>query len=140
MSKFLSRREDVEDLVGEEAKLGIKKVTTARVSRNGKGDTTHTTRSAIRQDVSIPEAPFYGSREVHDIDLDEVFSFVNETALFKGQWQFKQGRSKPEDYQALVREKSVLYIANLKSGLRARNCSSRALFMVISRRSHRETI
>jgi 5-methyltetrahydrofolate--homocysteine methyltransferase len=42
---------------------------------------------------------------VEDIDLEEVFSFVNETALFKGQWQFKQGRSIPEDYQALVRDK-----------------------------------
>ena len=50
-------------------------------------------------------APFYGSRAVDEIDLDEVFSLVNETALFKGQWQFKQGRSKPEDYQELVREK-----------------------------------
>jgi 5-methyltetrahydrofolate--homocysteine methyltransferase len=95
--------EDIEDLVGEEAKLGIKKISTAR--DNAKGDTTHTTRSAIRQDVPIPAAPFYGSRVVEDIDLDEVFSFVNETALFKGQWQFKQGRSIPEDYQALVRDK-----------------------------------
>ncbi len=97
--------EDVEDLVGEEAKLGIKKITTARASSNGKGDTTHTTRSGIRQDVPIPAAPFYGSRVVEDVSLDEIFSFVNETALFKGQWQFKQGRSKPEDYQALVRDK-----------------------------------
>jgi 5-methyltetrahydrofolate--homocysteine methyltransferase len=95
--------EDIEDLVGEEAKLGIKKISTAR--DNAKGDTTHTTRSAIRQDLPIPAAPFYGSRVVEDIDLDEVFSFVNETALFKGQWQFKQGRSIPEDYQALVRDK-----------------------------------
>lgn len=110
--------EDVEDLVGEEAKLGIKKVTTARVSRNGKGDTTHTTRSAIRPDVSIPEAPFYGSRVVHDIDLDEVFSFVNETALFKGQWQFKQGRSKPEDYQALVRDKVRPIYSKLKERIK----------------------
>jgi 5-methyltetrahydrofolate--homocysteine methyltransferase len=69
------------------------------------GDTTHTTRSAIRTDVLIPQAPFYGSRVVDNIDLDDVFAFVNETALFKGQWQFKQGRRPPEEYQSLVREK-----------------------------------
>jgi 5-methyltetrahydrofolate--homocysteine methyltransferase len=103
--ELVEQTEDFEDLVGEEAKLGIKKVTTARAANNGKGDTTHTTRSATRRDVPIPEAPFYGSRVVDDVDLDEVFSFVNETALFKGQWQFKQGRSKPEDYQVLVRDK-----------------------------------
>ena len=97
--------EDVEDLIGEEAKLGIRKPARTRTSSNGAGDTTHTTRSAVSQDVAIPAAPFYGSRVVSDIDLDDVFSFVNETALFKGQWQFKQGRSKPEDYQELVRTK-----------------------------------
>jgi len=32
-------------------------------------------------------------------------AFVNETALFKGQWQFKQGRMPPEEYQSLVAEK-----------------------------------
>ena len=97
--------EDVEDLIGEEAKLGIRKPTRTRVSSSGKGDTTHTKRSTVRKDVPIPSAPFYGSRVVENIDLDDVFAFVNETALFKGQWQFKQGRSKPEDYQALVRDK-----------------------------------
>ena len=39
-----------------------------------------------------------------DIPLDEVFSFVNETALFKGQWQFKQGRRPADEYQEFVRE------------------------------------
>src|SRR4029079_608320 len=42
------------------------------------------------------------SRAVENISLDDVFSFVNETALFKGQWQFKQGRSSAEDYRSLV--------------------------------------
>jgi len=37
--------------------------------------------------------------------LEEVFAFVNETALFKGQWQFKQGRRTAEEYRALVAEK-----------------------------------
>src|ERR1051325_6058442 len=95
--------EDVEDRVGEEAKLGISK----RVKPRGAaslGDTTHTTRSAVRTDVAIPDAPFYGSRVVEDIDLDDVFAFVNENALFKGQWQFKQGKRPAEEYEALVRE------------------------------------
>ena len=41
---------------------------------------------------------------VEDISLDEVFAFVNETALFKGQWQFKQGRRPLDEYETLVRE------------------------------------
>ncbi|MDQ2921899.1 MAG: methionine synthase [Acidobacteriota bacterium] len=96
--------EDVEDRVGEEAKLGISKRVKPRGTTKTAGDTTHTTRSEVSQDVSIPKAPFYGSRVVDDISLDDVFSFVNETALFKGQWQFKQGRRPVEEYESLVRE------------------------------------
>jgi 5-methyltetrahydrofolate--homocysteine methyltransferase len=96
--------QDVEDLVGEEAKLGIRKPVKPRSSQQVSGDTTHTKRSDVRADVSIPRAPFYGSCVVEDISLDDVFAFVNETALFKGQWQFKQGRTPADQYQALVRE------------------------------------
>jgi 5-methyltetrahydrofolate--homocysteine methyltransferase len=97
--------EDVEDLVGEEAKLGIRKSGKPRGAQSSAVDTTHTTRSAVRTDVTIPQAPFYGSRVVEDIPLEDVFAFVNETALFKGQWQFKQGRMPPDQYQVLVRDK-----------------------------------
>jgi 5-methyltetrahydrofolate--homocysteine methyltransferase len=97
--------EDVEDLVGEDAKLGIRKPARPRGANRVAGDTTHTQRSNVSTDVAIPTAPFLGSRVVEDIPLDEVFAFVNETALFKGQWQFKQGRSPAEKYQALVQDK-----------------------------------
>ena len=97
--------DDVEDLVGDEAKLGIRKPARPRGTIKLAGDTTHTTRSDVSRAVSIPQPPFFGSRVVDDISLDEVFPFVNETALFKGQWQFKQGRTSPEDYQSLVTNK-----------------------------------
>jgi 5-methyltetrahydrofolate--homocysteine methyltransferase len=96
---------DVEDLIGEEAKLGIRKQAKPRGVTKLSGDTTHKTRSDVRTDVVVPEMPFYGSRVVEDISLDEVFAFTNETALFKGQWQFKQGRTPAEQYDALVRDK-----------------------------------
>ncbi len=97
--------EDLEDLIGEEAKLGIKKAPKPRGAIKVAGDTSHTTRSQVSTNVSIPKAPFYGSRVVDDVPLDEVFGFVNETALFKGQWQFKQGKTPVDEYQALVRNK-----------------------------------
>ena len=100
---ILETIEDAEDLIGEEAKLGIRK--TSRPRTKTSGDTTHTLRSLVSREAPIPEAPFYGSRVVEDISLDDVFTFINETALFKGQWQFKQGRMPIEDYKALVRDK-----------------------------------
>jgi 5-methyltetrahydrofolate--homocysteine methyltransferase len=97
--------DDVEDLVGDEAKLGIRKLARPRGTIKLAGDSTHTTRSDVSPAVSIPPPPFFRSRVVDDISLNEVFSFVNETALFKGQWQFKQGRTSAEDYQSLVTTK-----------------------------------
>jgi 5-methyltetrahydrofolate--homocysteine methyltransferase len=91
--------EDAEDLVGEDAKLGKQ---AARVRSRISGDTTHTTKSEVPASVEIPNAPFYGSKVIDDIDLDEVFAFINETALFKGQWQYKQGKSSKEDYAKLL--------------------------------------
>ncbi|HKP72249.1 MAG TPA: methionine synthase [Pyrinomonadaceae bacterium] len=97
--------DDAEDLIGEEAKLGIRKPAKPRGVVKTAGDTTHTRRSDVRRDAPIPRAPFYGSRVVADVSLDDVFAFVNETALFKGQWQFKQGRKSAEEYRALVTDK-----------------------------------
>ncbi len=99
-----SAGEDVEDRVGEDAKLGISRSPRPRGVTRISGDTTHTVRSDVKADAPIPDPPFFGSRVVQDIPLEEVFALVNETALFKGQWQFKQGRKSAEEYQALVAE------------------------------------
>ncbi|PWT87659.1 MAG: methionine synthase [Blastocatellia bacterium] len=95
--------EDVDDLIGEEAKLGIRKSPRPRGLKGG--DTSHTTRSTVSESVESPAAPFFGSRVVEDIPLDDVFSFINETALFKGQWQFKQGKTATEEYANLISNK-----------------------------------
>jgi len=92
-----------EELVAEEAKLGVRKPTRIR-SAKAIGDTTHTNRSDVSTNVAIPQPPFIGSRVVQDIPLDDVFAYVNETALFKGQWQFKQGRKPNDEYRAFVAE------------------------------------
>jgi len=93
--------EDSEELLAEEAKLGVRKPTRVRPVV---GDTTHTTRSNVSAEAPIPQPPFLGSRVVDRIPLNNVFQFVNETALFKGQWQFKQGRKANEEYQTFVAE------------------------------------
>jgi 5-methyltetrahydrofolate--homocysteine methyltransferase len=97
--------DDTEELVGEDAKLGIRRPARARAAQVVNADTSDTTRSDVNPNAPIPRAPFYGSRVVTDIPLEDVFAFVNETALFKGQWQFKQGRRSAEEYRAFVAEK-----------------------------------
>ncbi len=103
---------DDEDLVGEDAKLGK---AAARVSTRSTGDTTHTTRSEIAAVEQLPKAPFYGSKVVEIGDLTKVFDFINETALFKGQWQYKQGKSSKEDYDKLLKTTVYPKFAEIKA-------------------------
>jgi 5-methyltetrahydrofolate--homocysteine methyltransferase len=110
--------DDVEDLVGEDAKLGKQ---AARVKSRASGDTTHTNKSDVATDIEIPTAPFYGSKVVEDIDLDEVFGFINETALFKGQWQYKQGRKTKEDYEKILHETVYPKFAAIKEKAKREN-------------------
>ena len=64
-------------------------------------------RSKVDSGVPIPTPPFWGSRVVKDLDLDEVFKYVNETALIRGQWRFVRGSMNDEEYQRLL-EQQVL--------------------------------
>jgi 5-methyltetrahydrofolate--homocysteine methyltransferase len=58
-------------------------------------------RSDVRTDITVPKAPFWGSRVVaaSDLDLDQIYPFINKVALYRGQWQFKQGAMSDEDFE-----------------------------------------
>jgi 5-methyltetrahydrofolate--homocysteine methyltransferase len=61
-------------------------------------------RSAVVSDApNIPKPPFWGTRVRKDYDLGEIFPYINETALFKNQWQLKTASQ--EDYVRLVDQK-----------------------------------
>jgi 5-methyltetrahydrofolate--homocysteine methyltransferase len=61
-------------------------------------------RSPVVGDApNIPAPAFWGVRVRKDYDLREVFRYINETALFKNQWQLKTASQ--ADYVRLVEEK-----------------------------------
>src|SRR5271155_852880 len=60
-------------------------------------------RSVVVTDApNIPEPPFWGVR-VKRYNVRDVFPYINETALFKNQWQLKTASQ--ADYVRLVEEK-----------------------------------
>ena len=72
--------------------------------RTGPQEPVSTERSSAVQDApDIPQPPFYGVRVKKDFSLDTVFAYINETALFKNQWQLKTASA--TDYVRLVDEK-----------------------------------
>src|SRR5207302_5004910 len=60
-------------------------------------------------DNPIFRPPFVGTRVVRGISLDDIAAYLNETALFRNQWQFRPERSsdgtaeRDEDFKARIR-------------------------------------
>ncbi len=46
-------------------------------------------RSDVSTDVPVFAPPFLGSRVAKGISIDDIASYLNETALFRNQWQFR---------------------------------------------------
>ena len=68
-----------------------------RVVSTDAPSTTDTTRSDVSDTNLIPHAPFFGSRVVKGIALNEYSSMLDERALFVGQWGLKGGKGSYED-------------------------------------------
>src|SRR5579864_6462639 len=78
-----------------------------------------TERSAVVQpSPNIPVPPFYGLRVRKDFDLNEVFEYINHTALFKNQWQLKTAAQ--GDYQRLMEEKYLPVLLELQKEVAAK--------------------
>ncbi|MDZ7318743.1 MAG: methionine synthase, partial [candidate division KSB1 bacterium] len=53
----------------------------------------------IRHDVPIPVPPFWGDRVISDIDLATVFSYLQETVLFRGRWGYRRGKMSQAEFE-----------------------------------------
>lgn len=59
-------------------------------------------RSDVATDNPVPTPPFWGSKVVKGIPLKDYASWLDEGALFKGQWGLKQARAGGPTYEELV--------------------------------------
>jgi 5-methyltetrahydrofolate--homocysteine methyltransferase len=53
-------------------------------------------RSDVATDVPVFDPPFLGARVAKGISIDDIASYLNETALFRNQWQFRPDKSASE--------------------------------------------
>ncbi|MFO0809497.1 MAG: methionine synthase [Gemmataceae bacterium] len=87
---------------------------------------THTVAARLRQ-KTVPPAPdkptpaFWGSRVVADIDVRDVFPFLNERTLISTQWQFKKNNVPPAEYERQMREVAYPAFERLKAVCVAEN-------------------
>ena len=67
--------------------------------------------------VEVPAPPFLGTRLVESITLDQIVPYINETALFRGQWGFKKGSMSQSEYDLQVEEKIRPIVRRLTADL-----------------------
>ena len=68
-----------------------------------------TERSEAVPAEPAPRAPFQGSVVITeaDVDIEEVFSYLDRNALFAGQWQLRKTQQQSrEDYEAMLADKA----------------------------------
>ncbi|MFH8341433.1 methionine synthase [Streptomyces sp. AM6-12] len=79
-------------------------------------------RSDVATDNPVPEPPFWGTRVVKGIQLKEYASWLDEGALFKGQWGLKQVRTgEGPSYEELVETEGRPRLRGLLDRLQTEN-------------------
>lgn len=73
-----------------------------KVREEGPEAPVDTERSDVAADVPVPPVPFWGSRVVRGIALADYSPYIDERALFMGQWGLKSSRGDGPDYAQLV--------------------------------------
>ncbi|QOV89054.1 methionine synthase [Humisphaera borealis] len=68
----------------------------------------------VAKDNPVPIPPFWGRRVVKNIDVKHIFPFINETALFTGQWGLSKGKMSPEEYETFLNDKARPVFADLQ--------------------------
>ncbi len=75
----------------------------------------------VADDNPVFEPPFLGSRIVKGVSLDDIAEYVNETALFRNQWQYRpaagaDGRTETDDeFKARIRPQFRQMLAEAKA-------------------------
>ncbi len=103
-SKNSAQEDDDELLTGTEAKIALAL----------KEESETPKRSKVSTDVKIPVPPFLGTKIVENVSLDEIFKYINETALIRGQWRVVRGKNSVEQYQKLLQEQIYPELEQLK--------------------------
>jgi 5-methyltetrahydrofolate--homocysteine methyltransferase len=63
---------------------------------------------------AIPQPPFWGTRVIEDIPLDVLYPYLNQQALFAGQWQVRRGSKSVQEHDQYVQKAIVPILDNLK--------------------------
>jgi 5-methyltetrahydrofolate--homocysteine methyltransferase len=116
----LGKRTKAEELIAKTRAEQGRKQDAFEAAKSG-GVATLDQPPTVRSDVEvlpssrIPTPPFWGSRVMNDLDLGQIYNFINPIALFRGQWQVKKGALSDADYEHLLEDKIQPIFEKLKA-------------------------
>ena len=85
------------------------------VGKDVRSGTAGGERSDVSHDHAVPAPPFWGTKVLEDIPLDEVFDLLDKDELFRLQWG---GRGSGPEFDAIVKEQFEPALARLKEEAR----------------------
>ena len=71
-------------------------------------------QEVLDRSFSPPTVPFVGRKTVTDIDVEKIFNYLNEAALFRGRWGYRRGKMSKEDYAELNNNTVIPLFQRLK--------------------------
>ena len=85
------------------------------VGKDVRSGTAGGERSDVSHDHAVPAPPFWGTKVLADIPLDEVFDLLDKDELFRLQWG---GRGSGPEFDAIVKDQFEPALARLKEEAR----------------------
>jgi len=65
----------------------------------------------------IPKPPFLGVKNIHHVDLNKVFRYINKFSLFSSKWGYKKGDMSEEEYNDLIKNLTYKEYNKIKDNL-----------------------
>ncbi|MFO0857764.1 MAG: homocysteine S-methyltransferase family protein [Phycisphaerales bacterium] len=105
----LAKRSDAEEQINQSriAKLAAASGSSPNAGEDAAQQAKSSVRSAVSNTNFIPAPPFFGTRVIDNLDLADIYPFINPIALFRGQWQVKKGAMSDAEYEAFIEDKIV---------------------------------
>jgi 5-methyltetrahydrofolate--homocysteine methyltransferase len=86
---------------------------------SGDGSTPATPKPSRSPDVAVDNPvfrpPFLGTQVVKGLSLDDIAEYINETALFRNQWQYRPEQETDDEFKARIRPQLRAHLAAAKA-------------------------
>jgi len=104
-------------------------------------DQSTTDQSASAHSDPVLTAPFYGSKIVDDISIEELFPLLNEERLFRVRWAMRRGERTPEEFADFLEREALPHRIRLQNlVIEKKLCTPRAVYGYFRCRREEESL